>query len=175
VRAALARPARPVVTRASASTTAPIPATSHQAGLVADANPAANEPCRLAVRIEPTTATPSDEPTWRLVEAIPAAVPARARGIPATALLVIGAFTQPMPMPSTRQLSSTYQTGEAPVMKTSMIPPMVMPVPAISSGVLGPLRASSRPHSGAETAIATAIGSRNRPATSGRYPRTSCR
>src|SRR6202042_3616643 len=164
-RAALARAARPVVASASASTTGPITATSHQAGPVAGGDPAVNEPCRLAVRIEPTTATPSDEPTWRLVEAIPAAVPARERGIPATALLVIGAFTQPMPMPSTRQLSSTYQTGEAPVMNTSMIPPMVMPVPAISSGVRGPLRPSSRPHSGAETAIATASPGGHGPAT----------
>ena len=68
------------------------------------------------MRTEPTTATPSDEPTCRLVEAMPAAAPARERGIPATALLVIGAFTQPMPTPSTRQLISTYQTGEEAVM-----------------------------------------------------------
>ena len=71
-------------------------------------------------------------------------------------------------MPSTRQLTSTYQTGEAAVRNASITPPAAIPVPAISSGTRGPLRASTRPHSGAEHAIATAIGSRNRPATSGR-------
>ena len=70
-RVALARPARPVVATASARTHAPIAATIHQAGLVADANPLARGPCRPAARTDPVTATPSDEPTCRLVEAIP--------------------------------------------------------------------------------------------------------
>ena len=60
----------------------------HQAGLVAAVNPPASGPCRRAASTEPVTATPRDEPTCRAVEAIPAAVPAGARGMPATALLV---------------------------------------------------------------------------------------
>ena len=47
----------------------------------------------------PTTATPSDWPTWRLVEAMAAATPAWERGMPDTAVLVIGAFTMPVPIP----------------------------------------------------------------------------
>ncbi len=50
----------------------------------------------------------------------------------------------------------------------SSTPPTVIPAPAMSSGIRGPLRASTRPHIGAEQAIATAIGSRNRPAIIGR-------
>lgn len=109
-----------------------------------------------------------DEPTWRPVDAIPDATPACERGIPDTALLVIGAFSQPCPMPNTRQHTSTYHTGEVPVRKVSSRPPAAIPVPAMSSGARVPRRAITRPASGAETAITTAIGSRNSAATSGR-------
>ena len=51
------------------------------------------------VTAAPTTATPRDWPTWRLVEAMAAATPAWARGMPDTAVLVIGAFTMPVPIP----------------------------------------------------------------------------
>ena len=50
----------------------------------------------------PTTATPSVAPIWRLVDATAAATPAWLRGMPDTAVLVIGAFTMPKPMPKTR-------------------------------------------------------------------------
>ena len=46
-------------------------------------------------------ATPSALPTWRLVEATAAATPACSRGMPDTAVLVIGALTKPNPMPQT--------------------------------------------------------------------------
>ena len=45
---------------------------------------------------------PERGPTCRLVDAIPAATPAWDRGMPDTAVLVIGAFTTPEPMPNTR-------------------------------------------------------------------------
>jgi EmrB/QacA subfamily drug resistance transporter len=48
----------------------------------------------------PITATPRVEPSWRLVEATAAATPAWARGIPETAVLVIGALTKPKPTPN---------------------------------------------------------------------------
>ena len=50
--------------------------------------------------MEPVTATPSDWPTWRLAEAMAAATPACATGMPDTAALVIGAFTRPNPTPT---------------------------------------------------------------------------
>lgn len=49
---------------------------------------------------DPVTATPRAEPTWRLVEAIAAATPACARGIPVTAVFDTGAFTIPNPSPT---------------------------------------------------------------------------
>ena len=55
--------------------------------------------CNEADTSEPTTATPRVWPTWREVEAMAAATPAWARGMPETAVLVIGAFTKPKPMP----------------------------------------------------------------------------
>src|SRR5208283_256214 len=89
----------PVVTRARISVTAPQAATIHQPGRLAATNPARIPPCRLPLSTDPITATPSDVPTWRLVEATPAATPACCRGIPDTAELVIGALTRPIPMP----------------------------------------------------------------------------
>jgi hypothetical protein len=47
----------------------------------------------------PAMATPRDAPTCRLVEATAAATPACERGIPETAVFVIGAFTMPSPTP----------------------------------------------------------------------------
>jgi hypothetical protein len=49
---------------------------------------------------EPITATPSDWPTWRLADAMPAATPACVTGMPDTAALVIGAFTKSKPKPN---------------------------------------------------------------------------
>src|ERR1700736_5132843 len=103
VRAALAFPLRLVVISARTVTTTPAAATIHHPGRVAAANPAVIEPCRFAASTEPMTATPSDEPTWRLVEAIPDATPACDLGIPDTAEFVIGAFTKPIPMPNTKK------------------------------------------------------------------------
>ena len=140
--------------------------TIHQAGRVADANPVPSGPCRPAASTEPVTATPSEEPICRLVEAIPAAVPARARGIPATALLVIGALTQPMPQPSTRQPSSTYQADDAAGEEGEQHSARRDPGAGDQQRHPVPLRAITRPHSGAEPAITTAIGSRNSPAVS---------
>ena len=52
--------------------------------------------------IAPSTATPSVIPTCRLVEAMAAATPACAAGIPDTAVFVIGGLTSPEPSPNTR-------------------------------------------------------------------------
>ena len=49
--------------------------------------------------MEPVTATPMDDPTWRPVEAIAPATPACSFGMPETAVLVIGAVTRPQPIP----------------------------------------------------------------------------
>ncbi len=52
-----------------------------------------------AASTAPTTATPRVWPSWRLVEATAAATPAWARGMPETAVLVMGALTKPKPTP----------------------------------------------------------------------------
>jgi len=74
----------------------------YQHSFAASTNPDSKEPTRRAVRTVPATATPSEAPTWRLVDAIAAATPAWERGIPETAALVIGAFSIPKPSPKTR-------------------------------------------------------------------------
>lgn len=51
------------------------------------------------VTTAPTTATPKVWPIWRDVDAMAAATPAWALGIPDTAALVIGALTRPKPTP----------------------------------------------------------------------------
>src|ERR1700722_5267990 len=99
---ALAFPRRPVVTRARTTTANPQATMIHQPRRAAAANPDDSGPCRFAVSTDPTTATPSTSPTWRLADAIPAATPACSRGIPDTAEFVIGAFTMPIPTPNTR-------------------------------------------------------------------------
>src|SRR5690348_16563140 len=50
----------------------------------------------------PAMAMPMAEPTWRAVEVIAPATPARAGGRPLTAVLVIGALAKPNPMPMSR-------------------------------------------------------------------------
>ena len=81
------------------STIAPQAATIHHPSWLAGTNPVRIAPCRLPLSTEPMTATPSDVPTCRLVDATPAATPACWRGMPDTAALVIGAFTRPNPAP----------------------------------------------------------------------------
>lgn len=78
----------------------------HQAGLLASTKAVAYPalrgepvPATPAASTAPITATPSVPPICRLVEATAAATPACERGIPETAVLVIGAFTMPKPRP----------------------------------------------------------------------------
>src|SRR5664279_730845 len=90
-----------VVASPSSSTTAPHPAVIHQPAWLAVAKLVRSSPWMPAVATAPTTATPRDWPTCRLVEAMAAATPACARGMPETAVLVLGAFTRPNPAPKT--------------------------------------------------------------------------
>ena len=62
----------------------------------------------------------------------------------------------------------TYHAGDDAVMSASSTPPAVSPAPAMSSGGRVPRRAIIRPAIGAEQAMTAAIGTRNRPASSGR-------
>ena len=71
----------------------------HQPTWLAWAKFTRSRPCMAEATAAPTTATPSDWPIWRLVEAMAAATPAWERGMPDTAVLVIGAFTRPVPIP----------------------------------------------------------------------------
>jgi len=47
-------------------------------------------------------AMPMADPSWRAVEVIAPATPARAGGSPVTAVLVIGALAKPNPVPMSR-------------------------------------------------------------------------
>lgn len=83
----------------SARITRPKPVRIHQPAWLAAGSPDSSEPWIRDVTTEPMTATPSVWPTWRLVEATAAATPACARGMPVTAVLVIGGLSEPNPMP----------------------------------------------------------------------------
>jgi len=54
----------------------------------------------LAASTEPTMATPSDWPSWRLEEFMPEAMPAWVFGTPDMTPLVIGELTMPAPIPN---------------------------------------------------------------------------
>jgi CRP/FNR family transcriptional regulator, cyclic AMP receptor protein len=82
VRAAVCLAQRPVVTRPRRKMAPPQAASSSQAAWLAGTNRALRLPCRLAARIEPVTATPSDWPTCRLVDAMLDATPAWVTGMP---------------------------------------------------------------------------------------------
>jgi len=88
-----------VTTKASTKTATPHPARVHQPAWLAAARSVWPETAIFEVTRAPTTATPSVWPICRDVEAMPAATPAWARGMPDTAALVMGAFTKPKPMP----------------------------------------------------------------------------
>ena len=74
----------------------------HQPGWVAAAKLLPIPPASVPPQIAPITATPSVTPTCRLVDATAAATPACSEGIPETAVLVIGEFTSPSPIPKTK-------------------------------------------------------------------------
>ena len=100
-----------VATRPRINTTAPQPARTHQPARLARAKsrwlPFASD----AETSDPTTATPNVEPIWREVLAMAAATPAWARGMPETAALVIGAFTNPNPMPKITYAVNSHVNG----------------------------------------------------------------
>lgn len=84
------------------STASPHPVTIHQPTWLASANPDRSGPFSTETTAEPITATPTDWPTWRLVDATAAATPACACGMPDMAVFVIGALTTPNPRPNSR-------------------------------------------------------------------------
>src|SRR5674476_771827 len=64
---------RPVATAPIPNPASPQPATNHHPEWLATAKPDHNGPERPELSTEPTTATPSAAPTWRLVDATAAA------------------------------------------------------------------------------------------------------
>src|SRR3954452_10705825 len=98
---AVSRARRPVLSRPSTSTPTPQPTMIHQPTWLAAAKSSAVGPRTPETTAAPITATPSEPPTCRLVDATAAATPACARGMPDTAVLVIGALTIANPNPNT--------------------------------------------------------------------------
>src|SRR5947209_10094244 len=80
----------------SATTTSPQAVMTHHPARLACAN---DVPACPAATMAPMIATPSEIPTSRLVDAMAAATPACAAGMPDTAVLVIGGVTLPKPSP----------------------------------------------------------------------------
>ncbi len=93
------------------------------------------------------------------MEATAAAIPARARGMPDTAVLVIGAFTMPKPSPNSTYAVMSRQIGMSAVSPVRIRPLSAMVTPATTSGTRGPALATIRPDRGAQTAVSPAMGS----------------
>jgi hypothetical protein len=114
-------------------------------------------------------------PIWREVVAIAAATPACSRGRPETAAFVIGALTNPNPIPKIRYAAISRATGVSASMPTSSADATVRQTPAITSGMRGPRRPTIRPESGDATTIMSASGTVRRPACTGENPRVPWR
>src|SRR6202034_3882286 len=100
--------AHPLVdARPTSSTASPQPDTMAQPPWLAAVNPATSWPAT----IDPITATPRVAPTWRQVDAIEAATPDWAGGIPDTAVLEIGGLTNPKPIPNTMYTTTSTAIG----------------------------------------------------------------
>src|SRR5215469_2135913 len=134
VRAAVCCAHRPLVTRPSTMIATPHPISSSQSAWLAGTYPVRSGPCRFAARIEPAIATPSEVPIWRLVEAIPEATPACAKGMPDTAAWVIGALTMPDPRPKTLKAMTICDVDHDVVIPDSNTPPATIPAPAATVG-----------------------------------------
>src|ERR1700751_6152462 len=130
VRAEVCSAQRLLVTRASTMIATPQPVRRSQPAWLAGTNPARSGPYRFAARIEPLIATPSEVPIWRLVEAIPEATPACAKGMPDTAAWVIGALTMPDPRPKTLNAMTICAVDHDVVIPDSSAPPAAIPAPA---------------------------------------------
>src|SRR5512139_132140 len=134
-----------VVAKPSSSTTAPPPAMNHHPGLAACPN-SAKSACEVACEpdttMAPVIATPSAEPIWRLVEAVAAATPACASGMPDTAVLVIGGFTIVKPKPNSAYASATQVNGVAADSPVSSTPAAVRAIPPVTSDSRGPCAAT---------------------------------
>src|SRR5215218_3799258 len=123
-------------------------ATAKSAPFVASAVPAT----------EPHSATPRLTPTWRLVDAIADAAPARSVGIPLTAAVVIGAFTIEKPIPNTAKMTSSCHTGVVAVSTVSSTVDAVIRTPATTIDGRPPYRPTIRPDSGEKTSAPRATG-----------------
>src|SRR5947209_19318928 len=133
----------------SATTATPQANVIHQPAWLA----AANEPLdpRLETTTAPMIATPNEMPTRRLVDAIAAATPACAAGMPVTAVFVIGGLTMPKPRPKARYATSSQPVAVVGVRLVSIRPATVGPAPPTTSDGRAPTRPTSRPDSGAAT------------------------
>src|SRR6185295_19047828 len=144
VRRAVARARSVVPTTPSATTTNPHPITTTHAGRAAAAK-SPNDVANCEITRDPSTATPSAEPTCLLVEATPAATPACATGIPDTAAFVIGALISPKPTPNTTYATKSSTSGVLASRGRSRQPPAAIPTPPITRGSRAPRRATIRP------------------------------
>jgi hypothetical protein len=81
----------------------------------------------------------------------------------------------PKPTPKTTYAATSEPAGVPASALVSQAAPAAMPAPATTSGTRVPRVATSRPASGANTALTAGIGSVHSPASSGDSPRTSCR
>src|SRR6202050_2104292 len=98
--------------------------------------------------IVPATATPREAPTWRLVAGPAAATPASARGIPDTAVFVIGALIIPIPIPTIAYATISQARGVVTSRFTRSAPPVAVAIPAPTIARRARPAPTSRPDQG---------------------------
>ncbi len=85
--------------------------------------------------------------------------PAWERGIPDTAVLVIGAFTMPKPSPNSMYPVNSSGLDVSASNRANSSPLAAIDTPAISRQIRGPRLPTNRPASGANRTVRPAIGS----------------
>ena len=124
--------------------------------------------------IVPSVATPVAIPTWRSVELIPEAIPARAGSTTPTAVEMRGVDTRPVPMPPTTipaRRCVQSDSGVSPRMSRSPAPVSRKPAPISARRGTCEVR---RPAMPAVMKIATVSGRNRMPVSTAERPRLFC-
>src|SRR6266568_646759 len=130
---------------------------------------------RCAVKIAPSAAMPVAVPTWRNVELIPEAMPARAGATTPTAVEASGTLTSPDPAPATISPGMRWVQPEPAVRpRISSSPAATSTNPAEIVSRTG-MTAVSRPAAPAVTKVARVSSSRRTPVPNAENPSPSCR
>ena len=124
---------------------------------------------------EPSTATPRAPPTCRIVLLTADPTPAFSRGSVDMIDSVDGGITLAMPTPWMKKTAHSIQIGVATWMNMNAPSEKATSAIPIVQTTFGPYRLTYAALRGAKISWAAANGTNSSPASSGEYPRTTCR